>query len=94
MRSMETLASATPHKNIENNLMHSTGIQIPQSVKKIDASGQIRRTMATSRNLQDASGPARVMTTGAVNCRRAIANEDRGALAAIPSRGLRGLEQS
>jgi hypothetical protein len=81
-------------QNIENNPMHSTGIDIPQSAKKFDASGQIRRTMATSRNLQDAPGPARVMTTGAVNCRRAIANEDRDALAAIPSRGLRGSEQS
>jgi len=35
-----------------------------------------------------------VMTTGVVNCRRAIANEDRDALAAIPSRGLRGSEPS
>jgi len=91
---METLASATPHKNIENNPMHSTGIKIPQSAKNFDASGQIRRIMATSRYLQDASGPARVMTAGAVDCRRAIANEDRDALAAIPSRGLRGLEPS
>jgi len=34
------------------------------------------------------------MTIGAVNYRRAIAKQDRDALAAIASRGMRGSEQS
>jgi len=54
--------------------MHSGGM-IDTSFPRIhfDASGKIGCTMATPRNLQHASGPARVIvTTDAPNCQRAI----------------------